>query len=172
MKSSPRTFRLTQAALDQLAVLKKLHPTKGCGELVSEAIISAARQAAAAPPIQLGFLVPEDVCFLQTALLELESKLRALRQELLKINTKDPAAATKIAAAATAAEVEIHAIRATRLRIARLGFAADHLDANDIAGIRLIIELINSTAAKIKSEKPELSDFYSMAASLLTLLIK
>ena len=167
MKSSPRTFRLTQAALDQLAVLEKLHPTRGRGELISEAIISAARQASAAPPIQLGFLVSEDVCLLQAALLELESKLLALRQELLKIKTKDPAAATKIGAAATAAEVEIQTIPDTRLRIARLGLTADHLDANDIAGIRLIIAQINSSASKFKSEKPELSAHYSLAASIL-----
>lgn len=171
MKSSPRTFRLTQAALDQLAVLEKLHPTKGRGELVSEAIISAARQAAAAPPIQLGFLVPDDVCLLQTALLEIESRTLALRQELLKIKTKDPAAATKIAASATAAEVEIQTIRNTRLRIARIGHMADHFDAKDIAGIRLTIAHINSSAASLKSDKPDLSAHYSRVTSILTLLI-
>jgi len=170
MKSSPRNFRLSEDALKALKVLEGASPNTSRGEIVSKAIVSAAKGIPASPQVQFRLLDPAQYLHLQASLSEIESLHRKNRDALLKIRPADKGQAEKLAQATKAIDDETNKLTNLRQQLANLARTTESLTAEDH---QRIANVIRWTMARMNHEntKPEHKPTYALQLRILQSLI-
>lgn len=168
MKSSPRNFRLSEDALKALKILEGASPNSSRGEVISRAIINAAKGIVATPPVKFQLLDPSQYLHFQASISELEGFHRESRTALLRIRPKDKDWGKKISDAIAKIDAETEHLAKLRRGLAQLARTTEALSAEDHQRLAILIKWMAKRV--VKAEEPQ-RPIYELELRLIQSLI-